>query len=54
MIELKGKKDVITLIVPVGEDFVPRPASCLSSLGSQTRKVLFSVPSVGFGIFGML
>ena len=41
-------------MVIVGEDFVPRPASCLSSLGSQARKVLFSVPSVEFGIFGVL
>ena len=30
----------------VREDFVPHPASCLSSLGSQARNVLFSVPSV--------
>ena len=38
----------------MGEDFVPRPASCLSSLGNQARKILFSVPSVGFGILGVL
>ena len=36
----------------VGEDFVPRPASCLSFLGSQARKVLFSVLIVGLGFLG--
>ena len=34
--------DVLWLnICIVGEDFVPTPASLLSSLGSQARKVLF-------------
>ena len=34
-------------MTPVGEDFVPCPASLLSSLRSQARKVLVLGPKYG-------
>ena len=34
-------------MTPMGEDFVPRPASLVSSLGSQARKVLVLGPEYG-------